>query len=510
MRAALYVRVSSQKQAEKWSLPSQRKLLAAHATKQGWSSTLYDEGAASGETIADRPVMRRLLADVASGRVDVVLVIEWERLCRASDLIDLATITGVCRKAGVLIATPERVYNLAKAEDDFESDLRGILSKREKRKILERCARGRAEAQDAGRYLGGTVPRGYRYDRNIRRLVLDPEMAPTILEIFTRPEGSLVLSKELQRRGIPVSDDGVRYVRRNPVYTGRTRDTRGKLIQGDWEPIVPVELWQRWQGKGRTSVPEAPGPYAVRYLLTGLVRCAACGGPVTGSPKGGEKGRVLTGDQHSYVCRRYQRGYARPPRTCLSGFYVRGWTLDLAATHALREHVSNRKRLREGYETLRSALEARSRLDPGDDTRKALRAQQTRRARVLAAIEEGLPLPEAGKRLTALTSEIERLEKELSHAQSEELQLPSFASFTRLAAGIRDAAVASRKAILAAFLREGVVDLETRRLTLRWLLDETPAVYQIPTSLELQRETHLAGSRAAYAANLDGSEWRVG
>jgi DNA invertase Pin-like site-specific DNA recombinase len=510
MRAALYVRVSSQKQAEKWSLPSQRKILAAHAEKQGWSSTLYDEGAASGETIADRPVMRRLLADVISGKIDVLLVIEWERLCRASDLIDLATITGVCRKAGVLIATPERVFDLAKAEDDFESDLRGILAKREKRKILERTSRGRAEAQDAGRYLGGTVPRGYRYDRNISRLVVDPELAPIILEIFTRPEGSLVLSKELQRRGIPITDDGVRYARRNPVYSGRTRDTRGKLIQGDWEPIVPVELWQRWQGKGRTSVPEAPGPYAVRYLLTGIVRCAACGGPVTGSCKGTIKGQVLTGDQHSYVCRRYQRGYARPPRTCQSGFYVRGWTLDLAATHALEEHVSNKKRLRQGYETLRGALEARSRLDPADDTRKALRAQQTRRARVLAAIEEGLPLPEAGKRLATLTGEIERLEKELAHARGEELQLPAFASFTRLAAGIRGATVASRKSILAAFLREGVADLGARRLTLRWLLDEAPVIYEIPSSLELQRGTHLAGSRDAYAAELDASEWRVG
>ena len=77
--------------------------------------------------ILSPPVLQQLLADAVSGSIDVVVVIEMERLCRGSDLRDWATITTTFREAGVRVATPERIFNLEAAEDDFDSDLHGIL-----------------------------------------------------------------------------------------------------------------------------------------------------------------------------------------------------------------------------------------------------------------------------------------------------------------------------------------------------------------------------------------------
>ncbi len=122
--------------------PSQRKLLTDLAAKRGWDAILYDEGGVSAETIGSRPVMKRLLDDVADGRIDLVAVVEMERLCRASDLRDWATISTTFR----------------------EPDLRGILSKREKQKLLEHTHRGLEQARDAGRFIGGQPMLGYRYD----------------------------------------------------------------------------------------------------------------------------------------------------------------------------------------------------------------------------------------------------------------------------------------------------------------------------------------------------------
>jgi DNA invertase Pin-like site-specific DNA recombinase len=119
----IYTRVSSQRQAEKWSLQAQRKVLTAHASKRGWVADVHDEGGVSAETIAARPLLQRLLTDVASGVLDAILVIEIERLCRVSDL-------------------PR------------------ILSKPEKRTILEPTRSGKKEACDSGKYIGGATPTG--------------------------------------------------------------------------------------------------------------------------------------------------------------------------------------------------------------------------------------------------------------------------------------------------------------------------------------------------------------
>ena len=63
MKVGIYVRVSSQHQAEKWSLPAQRDALAKHAEAKGWTWELYDEGGVSAESITARPVFQKLLLD---------------------------------------------------------------------------------------------------------------------------------------------------------------------------------------------------------------------------------------------------------------------------------------------------------------------------------------------------------------------------------------------------------------------------------------------------------------
>ena len=92
MRAALYARVSTDKQAEKYGIPSQVEALRNRCLERGWSAlpdadkeTFVDDGY-SGSELA-RPALNRLREVVQKGQVDVVLAYDPDRLSR--NLADL-------------------------------------------------------------------------------------------------------------------------------------------------------------------------------------------------------------------------------------------------------------------------------------------------------------------------------------------------------------------------------------------------------------------------------------
>ena len=99
VRCAIYTRKSSEEGLEQEfnSLQAQREACEAFITSQrheGWVClrTGYDDGGFSGATMA-RPALQRLLADIAAGRVDIVVVYKIDRLTRS--LADFAKIVEI-------------------------------------------------------------------------------------------------------------------------------------------------------------------------------------------------------------------------------------------------------------------------------------------------------------------------------------------------------------------------------------------------------------------------------
>src|SRR6266404_3857814 len=89
VRCAIYNRKSSEEGLEQEfnSLQAQRQACAAFITSQrheGWVCLRagYDDGGCSGATM-DRPALQRLLAEIAAGRVDTVVVYKIDRLTRS-------------------------------------------------------------------------------------------------------------------------------------------------------------------------------------------------------------------------------------------------------------------------------------------------------------------------------------------------------------------------------------------------------------------------------------------
>ncbi len=104
-RCAIYTRKSSEEGLDQAfnSLDAQREACAAYVLSQkheGWTAatTLYDDGGYSGGTM-ERPALKRLIADIESGRIDVIVVYKVDRLTRA--LSDFAKLVEVFDRRGV-------------------------------------------------------------------------------------------------------------------------------------------------------------------------------------------------------------------------------------------------------------------------------------------------------------------------------------------------------------------------------------------------------------------------
>jgi site-specific DNA recombinase len=115
LRCAIYTRKSSDEGLEQEfnSLHAQREACEAYIKSQrheGWvcRSETYDDGGLSGGTM-ERPALQRLLADIAAGAVDAVIVYKVDRLTRS--LTDFAKIVEVFDHKGVSFVSVTQQFN---------------------------------------------------------------------------------------------------------------------------------------------------------------------------------------------------------------------------------------------------------------------------------------------------------------------------------------------------------------------------------------------------------------
>src|SRR3954471_39432 len=116
LRCAVYTRKSSEEGLEQEfnSLDAQREACEAYIASQkpeGWLLVpdRYDDGGISGATL-ERPGLKRLLADIEAGRIDVVVVYKIDRLSRA--LMDFAKLVEVFDRNNVTFVSVTQSFNI--------------------------------------------------------------------------------------------------------------------------------------------------------------------------------------------------------------------------------------------------------------------------------------------------------------------------------------------------------------------------------------------------------------
>lgn len=255
VRCAIYTRKSSEEglDMEFNSLDAQREACAAYVLSQkpeGWVAVAdrYDDGGISGGTL-ERPALKRLIADIEFGKVDVVVVYKIDRLSRS--LMDFAKLVEVFERRGVTFVSVTQSFNTTTSMGRLTLNILLSFAQFEREVIGERIRDKVAASRRKGMWMGGYVPLGYRVEN--RKLLVNEEEAASVRLIFERfvKLGSIkLLMRELQAAGIRsrrgyMLDKGALYkLLNNRVYIGEAVH-KGEAYPGEHEAIVSADLWKR-------------------------------------------------------------------------------------------------------------------------------------------------------------------------------------------------------------------------------------------------------------------------
>ena len=312
-RVAIYTRKSTDKGLERDfnSLDAQREACEQYIKSQahlGWklTDTRYDDGGFTGANI-DRPAFARLLNDIDSGRVDVVVVYKVDRLSRS--LLDFAKVMDRFNKAGAAFVSVTQNFSTADAMGRLTLNVLMSFAEFEREMISERTRDKIAGSRRRGKWTGGAVPIGY--EAQDKKLVIIEHEAHVVRDIFERyldRQSALEIAQHLNdthqltkqrvtskgrvRAGRDWTKDAVLRILKNPVYAG-LMPYGGDVFDGEHEAIIEPAIFHRVatylkkHGAGRTGKPRSG-----EYLLTGRLFCV-CGMAMTGKgtrkKKGGAK-----------------------------------------------------------------------------------------------------------------------------------------------------------------------------------------------------------------------------
>jgi DNA invertase Pin-like site-specific DNA recombinase len=284
LRCAIYTRKSSEEGLEQEfnSLDSQREACEAYIRSQrheGWTllATQYDDGGISGGTL-QRPAMKRLLADVTSGRVDLVVVYKVDRLTRS--LSDFAKIVEVFDAHGASFVSVTQHFNTTTSMGRLTLNMLLSFAQFEREVTGERIRDKIAASKRKDMWVGGSVSLGYKVQD--KKLIIDPEQAAMVRSIYQSylDLGTVrLLQHRLDTEGItgvggrPIGRGALFYMLQNRIYRGEISH-RGSVYPGEHQAIVDAELWTAVQQRlaqartQRRSGANANNPSLLAGMLT--------------------------------------------------------------------------------------------------------------------------------------------------------------------------------------------------------------------------------------------------
>lgn len=233
-RAALYVRVSTDEQAaEGYSLEAQKSILEDHCMAEGLEiAGVYEDDGYSGRN-ANRPAYRRMMSEMDSW--DVLVVLKMDRIHRNSRNF-MAMMDELGRNGKEFVSCYEAL-DTSNALGRFVVDMIQRMAQLESEQIGERTKIGmREKAENLGTEpvrkatMGFTPPFGYSLSDG--QLVEDEEELPVVRDIFQAYLSGETMDSicyslnslgRLTRRGNPWNKYNLRNILHNPVYAGYMR-----------------------------------------------------------------------------------------------------------------------------------------------------------------------------------------------------------------------------------------------------------------------------------------------
>jgi site-specific DNA recombinase len=266
-RCAIYTRKSSEEGLEQDfnSLDAQHEACAAYIksqTSEGWKLVRdrYDDGGISGGTLK-RPGLQRLLADIAAGHVDIVVVYKVDRLTRS--LLDFAKLVEAFDKASTSFVSITQSFNTTTSMGRLTLNMLLSFAQFEREVTAERIRDKIAQSKARGMWMGGTPPIGYRPDgRSLANVEEDAAIVRRIFSRYVELANVRLLAEELEQQGVrsparnagtgrafgdrPFSRGQLYKILCNPTYIARI-DHGGRSHKANFPAIIGQPLWDEVQ-----------------------------------------------------------------------------------------------------------------------------------------------------------------------------------------------------------------------------------------------------------------------
>ncbi|MEA5135676.1 MAG: recombinase family protein [Candidatus Fimivivens sp.] len=327
-------------------LRHRQALLALAKSKSLIIGEIYSE-VVSGDSIASRPMMQKLLQDVEGGRWRGVIVMEIERLARG-DTLDQGIVAQTFKYTGTLIVTPNKTFDPLNEVDEEYFEFNLFMSRREYNAIKRRMVRGMQASKQEGKYICSRRPYGYERVKlkgqkgwTLEPIPREAEAVRMIFELYAygerQPDGSIiqlgkgVIADRMDELGYPRYSEGsshwsentIRSILGNPVYIGkikddwshgvrrlsegtvtlnRTRiDATKKVIDGLHPPIISQQLWDDVQSivnDNRRKKASVRRNLTIKNPLVGLVVCGKCGKLMQRRPSSSLPDALICNNRH--------------------------------------------------------------------------------------------------------------------------------------------------------------------------------------------------------------------
>lgn len=405
-RVGLLLRVSSEEQRDRETIEIQRDFLSEYCRLYSLdiAGVYADDGVSGTIPVHERPEGRRLLEDAKAGAFGTLLVYRLDRLGRS--LLVIVDAHDRLQAAGVALRSATEPIDTSSPSGRLIFQMLASFAEYERETIRERTRAGLHRAYRGGKHYGA-APYGYQTD-DTGRLQIVSEEAEIMRGIIGRvAEGSSLYAEAKRLNDLGVPTPGWRYgngkkrpgaalwsvttvsnIVHQSAYSGvhKVKTNGGKdVIEQAVPPILADGGLQDRAAAALTENRRYPDrKNARRYLLRGLVKCAACGAACTGHPAG-KNGKTY----HYYTCRAGRTNNFGTGRPHKPPYLNAGWLEDLVWTDVRRflenpGEVLGRVRAQIGGTDNSGELEARHK-----DLAGRLASRQAEKDRYVRAYAQG-------------------------------------------------------------------------------------------------------------------------
>ncbi|MCI9256671.1 recombinase family protein [Acutalibacter sp.] len=312
LKAAIYIRVSTQYQVDRASLPVQREELINYA-KYALDITdcvVFEDAGYSAKN-TDRPDYQRMMARVRAGEFSHLLVWKIDRISR--NLLDFAAMYAELKKLGIVFVSKNEQFDTSSAMGEAMLKIILVFAELERNMTSERVSAVMLSRANDGIWNGGKVPFGYAYDKDSKQFSIIEDEAQVVLHIYDLYESVKSLTtvaKSLNEKGVrsrtgkPWNPTTVRTMLTNPFYAGTYRynywdessksftvkdkdewvlvlDHHPAIVTPERQEIIAVMLQSKqrgWAGAGMTYQRKNI------HIFAGLLKCGCCGYTMIASP----------------------------------------------------------------------------------------------------------------------------------------------------------------------------------------------------------------------------------